>query len=103
MKEVFDFADVTGRLCPYINLSTSPTEGTIDSYCGVNMRIEDRDDYIDLVAQAVIDRIEENDRVNGLVNMVVARVFELQKQKADEAKANAEQSGEAEASETSPE
>jgi uncharacterized protein (UPF0305 family) len=65
------------------------------------MRIEDRDDYIDLVAQAVIDRIEENDRVNGLVNMVVARVFELQKQKADEAKANAEQSEEAETSETS--
>jgi hypothetical protein len=67
------------------------------------MRIEDRDDYIDLVAQAVIDRIEEADRVNGLVNMVVQRVFELQKQKADEAKALAEQSGEAEASETSPE
>jgi hypothetical protein len=56
------------------------------------MRIEDRDDYIDLVAQAVIDRIEERDRVSGLVNMVVQRVFEIQQQKADEAKANAEQS-----------
>jgi hypothetical protein len=74
----------------------------IGDYCGVNMRIEDRDDYIDLVAQAVIDRIEEHQRVGGLVEMVTQRVFELQAQKAQEARAKAEQSGEAEASEIAP-
>jgi len=46
------------------------------------MRIEDREDYVDLVAQAVIDRIEERDRLAGLVEMVAHRVFELQKQQA---------------------
>ena len=44
------------------------------------MRIEDREEFIDLVAQAVIDRIEERDRISGMVNMVVARVLELQKE-----------------------
>ncbi len=46
------------------------------------MRIEDREEYIDLVAQAVIDRIEERDRLSGLVNLVVQRVVELQQQQA---------------------
>jgi hypothetical protein len=46
------------------------------------MRIEDREDYVDLVAQAVIDRIEERDRLAGLVEMVVHRVVELQQQQA---------------------
>ena len=41
------------------------------------MRIEDREDYIDLVAQAVIDRIEERDRLANLVDMVARRVTEL--------------------------
>ena len=46
------------------------------------MPIEDRDDYVDLVAQAVIDRIEERDRIAGLVELVVARVLALQKEQA---------------------
>jgi len=46
------------------------------------MRIEDREEFIDLVAQAVIDRIEERDRIAGLVNLVVNRVLELQKEQA---------------------
>ncbi len=46
------------------------------------MLLEDRDDYVDLVAQAVIDRIEERDRLAGLVEMVVSRVVELQKEQA---------------------
>lgn len=46
------------------------------------MRIEDREEFVDLVAQAVIDRIEERDRIAGLVNLVVARVLELQKEQA---------------------
>lgn len=54
------------------------------------MGIENRDDYIDLVAQAVIDRIEERDRVSSLVDAVVRRVMELQKESA-EAKAAAEE------------
>ncbi len=49
------------------------------------MRIEDREEFVDLVAQAVIDRIEERDRIAGLVNLVVARVLELQKEQAQQA------------------
>jgi hypothetical protein len=44
------------------------------------MRIEDREDFVDMVAQAVIDRIEESSKVTSLVDAVVRRVFELQKQ-----------------------
>ena len=47
------------------------------------MRIEDREEYVDLVAQAVIDRIEERDRLAGLVDLVVRRVMELQKAQAE--------------------
>ena len=47
------------------------------------MRIEDREDFVDMVAQAVIDRIEESSKVTSLVDAVVKRVFELQKQEAD--------------------
>ena len=46
------------------------------------MAIEDRDDFVDMVAQAVIDRIEESHRVNNLVEQVVARVIEIQKKEA---------------------
>jgi len=49
------------------------------------MRIEDREDYIDLVAQAVIDRIEERDRLANLVDMVARRVTELQMAQAEAA------------------
>ena len=45
------------------------------------MRIEDRADYVDMVAQAVIDKIEERDRITGLVEQVARRVVELQEQK----------------------
>ena len=55
-----------------------------------NMRIEDREDFVDLVAQAVIDRIEEHDRITGLVNTVVQRVMELQKEQAEVEKEQAE-------------
>lgn len=41
---------------------------------------EERDELIDLIAQAVIDRIEERDQINGLADMVVARVFALQRE-----------------------
>lgn len=46
------------------------------------MRIEDREEFVDLVAQSVIDRIEERDRITSLVDMVVQRVIELQQQAA---------------------
>lgn len=46
------------------------------------MRIEDRDDFIDQVAQAVIDRIEERDRVASLVETVVQRVIQMQREEA---------------------
>lgn len=46
------------------------------------MRMEDREEYVDMVAQAVIDRIEERDRLAGLVDLVVRRVVELQEKQA---------------------
>lgn len=42
------------------------------------MNKDERDELVDMVAQAVIDKIEERDRVNSLANMVVARVMALQ-------------------------
>ena len=35
------------------------------------MDLQQRTDFVDLVAQAVVDKIEERDRINGMVNMVV--------------------------------
>ena len=49
------------------------------------MRSEDRADYVDMVAQAVIDKIEERDRLAALVEQVARRVVELQKARADAA------------------
>jgi hypothetical protein len=46
------------------------------------MSAEERDELVDLVAQAVIDKIEERDRINGMVNLVVARVLALRKEEA---------------------
>ncbi len=54
------------------------------------MRIEDRDEYVDLVAQAVIDKIEERDRIEGMVSLVVARVLALQKEQKEAASVLAE-------------
>ena len=47
------------------------------------MRIEDREDYVDMVAQAVIDKIEERDRITVLVERIAQRVMELQKAQAE--------------------
>ncbi len=49
------------------------------------MRIEDREDFVDLVAQAVIDKIEEHERVESLVSLVVARVLAMQREEAQAA------------------
>ena len=49
------------------------------------MRNKDRADYVDMVAQAVIDKIEERDRLAMLVEQVAHRVVELQKARADAA------------------
>ena len=46
------------------------------------MNIEERFEFVDLVAQAVVDKMEERDRINGVVNMVVARVIEMQRAEA---------------------
>ena len=55
------------------------------------MRMEDREDFIDLVAQAVIDRIEERDRIDRIVEMVAARVIANQKEAKEAAEAEAVQ------------
>lgn len=47
------------------------------------MRIEDRPEYVDMVAQAVIDKIEERDRIASLVERIAQRVIELQKVQAE--------------------
>ncbi len=46
------------------------------------MNLEERYQFVDLVAQAVVDKMEERDRINGMVNMVVARVIEMQQAEA---------------------
>lgn len=58
-------------------------------------KLEDRDEFVDLVAQAVIDKIEERDRIEGLVGLVVARVLGLQKEQAQAQAALAEAPAEA--------
>lgn len=61
------------------------------------MNLEERFEFVDLVAQAVVDKMEERDRINGMVNMVVARVIEMQGAeaalKAEEAAQTASQNG----------
>lgn len=47
------------------------------------MALENRADFVDMVAQAVLDKIEERQRVTMLVEMVVNRVIQLQKQEED--------------------
>ena len=43
------------------------------------MTPEEQNNLVDMVAQAVIDRIEQNQQVNQLADMVVARVIEMQR------------------------
>lgn len=43
---------------------------------------EERNAYVDMVAQAVIDKIEERDRINGLADLVFSRVVALQQKQA---------------------
>lgn len=54
------------------------------------MRLDERDDFVDLVAQAVIDRLEERDRIEGMVSIVVSRVIALQKKDAETQQASSE-------------
>ena len=42
----------------------------------------ERQELVDLIAQAVIDKIDERERINRLADMVVARVLSLQEQEA---------------------
>lgn len=42
------------------------------------MDSQEREELVDMIAQAVIDRIEERERVNRLADLVVARVLALQ-------------------------
>jgi hypothetical protein len=41
---------------------------------------EERTLLVDMIAQAVIDRLEERDKVNKIADMIVARVIALQKE-----------------------
>ena len=43
----------------------------------------ERNEFVDRVAQAVIDRIEERERMGSLADLVVARVFQMQKQEQE--------------------
>ena len=42
----------------------------------------ERDELVDLIAQAVIDRIEERERINHITDIVVQRVLALQAEEA---------------------
>ena len=54
------------------------------------MRIEDREEFVDQVAQAVIDKMEERDRIESMVSLIVARVLALQKEQKEAASVLAE-------------
>jgi hypothetical protein len=43
----------------------------------------ERDELVDLIAQAVIDRIDERERVARLADLVVDRVLALQQEEAE--------------------
>lgn len=43
---------------------------------------DERNALVDMVAQAVMDKMEERERTNALAELVVARVLEMQKQEA---------------------
>jgi len=43
---------------------------------------EERNTLVDMVAQAVMDKMEERNQTNALADLVVARVLEMQKQEA---------------------
>ena len=43
---------------------------------------EERNTLVDMVAQAVMDKMEDRERTNALADLVVARVLEMQKQEA---------------------
>lgn len=52
------------------------------------MTQEEQNNLVDMVAQAVIDRIEQHSQVNQLADMVVARVIEMQRAEAASASLN---------------
>ena len=70
------------RIAKYIE--NSPNRGLFEQgiarYTSVMLKTNDQSDYIDQVAQAVIDRIEERDRIAGLVEMVAQRVMQIQRE-----------------------
>ena len=47
-----------------------------------SMSPEERAEFVDLVAQAVIDKLDERERVQRLADLVVARVLALQAEEA---------------------
>ena len=61
------------------------------------MRIEDREEFVDQVAQAVIDKIEERDRIESMVSLVAARVLALQQEQKEATAVLVEASNTAEA------
>lgn len=44
---------------------------------------DERNHFVDLVAQTVIDKMEERSRLHELADLVVARVLALQQEQAD--------------------
>jgi hypothetical protein len=47
------------------------------------MNIDERNQLIDMVAQAVIDKIEERHKINALAELVYQRVVALQKRESE--------------------
>jgi len=69
-------------LTPGVPESTVSAPG-ITGYASLATAIPSPADFVDLVAQAVIDKIEERERLNGLASMVIDRVFALQKEERE--------------------
>ena len=58
-----------------------------------SITIDDPAKFAEAVAQVVIDRIKERNSVNGLVNLVVQRIIELQQDQAEGFTKNSIQDG----------
>lgn len=54
------------------------------------MALDDREELVDMIAQAVIDKMEERDRIMHLADLVVERVIALQTEKSELATREAE-------------
>lgn len=71
------------RICNHSKNFHSAVSNTTRNETLNSMNTEERNELVDMIAQAVIDQIAERERVNRLADLVVARVLALQSEEAE--------------------